>query len=199
MKVRGKAMDPLPEHAEVPAAERDDVLRAKLGNREAFERLALSHHRRLRAWVAGRLDRADDIAEVVQETFLGALRSLPQVDPERPFGAWLHGICRNQLNRFLLKRSNRRSRTQTLIDRTLAQDVVDDDDPDLGRIDALRHCLGQLGDDQRALLSARYRDGVAVQDIAKQTGTSPNGLSMRLLRLKEALARCIGQRQGALP
>lgn len=191
-------MDPLPEPATPPAAERDDVLRAKLGNREAFERLALGYHRRLRAWVAGRLDRADDIAEVVQETFLGALRSLPQVDPDRPFGAWLHGICRNQLNRFLLRRSGRRSRTQALVDRALTQDVVEDD-ADLARIEALRHCLGRLGDEQRTLLSARYGDGVAVQDLARRTGTSPNGLSMRLLRLKETLARCIDLHREAAP
>jgi RNA polymerase sigma-70 factor (ECF subfamily) len=187
-------MDPLPDpQPTVPTAERDDVLRAKLGNREAFERLALTHHARLRAWVAGRLDRADDIAEVVQETFLGALRSLPQVDPERPFGAWLHGICRNQLNRFLLRRSDRRSRQQALVDQVLAEQVADDE-ADVSRIDALRRCLEQLGTEQRALLNARYHDGIAVQDLASRSGTSPNGISMRLLRLKEALARCIGQR-----
>lgn len=193
-------MDPLPEQSLPVPAERDDVLRAKLGNREAFERLALAHHQRLRTWVAGRLDRADDIAEVVQETFLGALRSLHLVDPERPFGAWLHGICRNQLNRFLLKRIDGRSRQQALVDRALTEALPEADDPaDEGRIAALRRCLDQLGPEQRELLSARYRDQIAVQDLAARRGTSPNGISMRLLRLKEVLARCIGQRLEATP
>gem|GEM_PF-336289 len=69
--------------------------RARVGDRAAFERLALRYEPALRRFayhLLGRLDLADDL---VQETFLRAVVSLPGLrEPER-FGAWLFGIAAN--------------------------------------------------------------------------------------------------------
>jgi RNA polymerase sigma-70 factor, ECF subfamily len=131
----------------------------------------------------------------VQETFLGALRSLHQVDPTRPFGAWLHGICRNHLYRFLQRRMKGRSRQQALVDQAMAESLAETDDEDSARrMLALRHCLEGMEAGQRELLDQRYRDQIPVQDLASQLNTTPGSISMRLLRLKAALARCIRSR-----
>jgi RNA polymerase sigma-70 factor, ECF subfamily len=72
-------------------------------------------------WRCGGLrDRAD---EVVQETWLTALRLVRRFDPERgSFSAWLHGIAADVLRNHL-----RRASTHRLRNAPLAGDVACDD------------------------------------------------------------------------
>jgi RNA polymerase sigma factor (sigma-70 family) len=65
---------------------------------EAFAELFRRYRRVVVLYVARRCDRAADVDDVVDETFLGALEAAERYDPRKgEVRAWLLGIARNQL------------------------------------------------------------------------------------------------------
>lgn len=175
------------------------VRAAQAGDRQAFAALVGAHQARLRALVALSISDRDDILDVVQETFVDAWRGLPGFEAGREFGPWLRTICRNRVRQFLRQRIPRRRRELAVVDAALlAAPLADDTAPD-ERIAALRACIEGLDPAHRGMLERRYLDGVAVQRIAADLGRSPNAVSMVLLRLKDALLRCMERRPELAP
>ena len=80
---------------ERPADERDLVLAAQRGEREAFSELVRRHQRR--AYVVARaiVINHEDAEDAVQEAFLHAYRAIDRFLPDQAFGAWLHRIVAN--------------------------------------------------------------------------------------------------------
>lgn len=80
---------------ERPADERDLVLAAQRGEREAFSELVRRHQRR--AYVVARaiVINHEDAEDAVQEAFLHAYKAIDRFLPDQAFGAWLHRIVAN--------------------------------------------------------------------------------------------------------
>lgn len=80
---------------ERPADERDIVLAAQRGVREAFSELVRRHQRR--AYVVARaiVINHEDAEDAVQEAFLHAYKAIDRFLPDQAFGAWLHRIVAN--------------------------------------------------------------------------------------------------------
>lgn len=80
---------------ERPADERDLVLAAQRGTREAFSELVRRHQRR--AYVVARsiVMNHEDAEDAVQEAFLHAFKAIDRFLPDQAFGAWLHRIVAN--------------------------------------------------------------------------------------------------------
>lgn len=176
-----------------PPDENDLIVRARAGDREAFSGLVALHQGRLRVLAATWLNDPADAWDVVQDAFLDAWRALHTYDPARPFGPWLRTICRHRCVRALRQRA-RSAQPLAAVDAALGERLEQFEDPGDTRLTALRGCLDGLQPAQRRLIERRYGDGVAVQTLADEQGRSPNALSMVLLRLREALERCVGRR-----
>jgi RNA polymerase sigma-70 factor (ECF subfamily) len=80
---------------ERPPDERDLVLAAQRGQREAFSELVRRHQRR--AYIVARsiVINHEDAEDAVQEAFLHAYRAIDRFLPDQAFGAWLHRIVAN--------------------------------------------------------------------------------------------------------
>lgn len=78
-----------------PVDERDLVLAAQRGEREAFSELVRRHQRR--AYVVARsiVVNHEDAEDAVQEAFLHAYKAIDRFLPDQAFGAWLHRIVAN--------------------------------------------------------------------------------------------------------
>ena len=94
---------------DLAADERTLVVRARAGDREAFDRIVLAYQARLRGHVARYVPSSQDTYDIVQEVFLEAYRQLSKVDPEKPFGPWLWSICRHRLRLYLSASAHFRS------------------------------------------------------------------------------------------
>lgn len=77
------------------------------GQVESWRRLVERYQGRLHAMVAARLGDADAADDVVQDTFVGLLRSLPHYDPDQDLEAYLFAIARHKLVDALRRRSRR--------------------------------------------------------------------------------------------
>jgi RNA polymerase sigma-70 factor (ECF subfamily) len=140
----------------------------------------------LRAYVhwrcAGRHDFAD---EVVQETWLTAVRRVREFDPRQGrFAAWLCGIAANLLRNRL--RDNRRQgdRVRVLAGDWPSPDV--DDQAERERSERIAQTLAELSPRYEHALRAKYLDGLSVQAMADQAGESPKAIESLLTRARQA-------------
>jgi RNA polymerase sigma-70 factor (ECF subfamily) len=129
---------------------------------------------------AGLRDRAD---EVVQETWLTAVRRLRAFDPVRgDFASWLRGIAANLL-RNLFRRDRRRGPLRPLDGVTAASP---DGAAGRDRAECVAAALATLPDHYEAVLRAKYLDGRGVADIAAETGSTEKAVESLLTRARQA-------------
>lgn len=133
------------------------------------------------SWTHGDRGLAEDL---VQETYLRAIRHWRRHGlPEHP-GAWLRTVARN-----LLVSHARRHRRETL--------DPDPEDADTrasmatGRL-ALAEGLDSLGDKNASLLRSFHLEGRTVREIAHAKNLSERAVEGRLRRARQALRRWLG-------
>ena len=85
------------------------VADVRRGKPEAWSRLINDYEGRLLAFVRSRLGTARSSAseDVVQETFIGFLNSLPNYDSRRPLESWLFSIASHKLTDYLRREGRR--------------------------------------------------------------------------------------------
>jgi RNA polymerase sigma-70 factor, ECF subfamily len=145
-------------------------------------------------WRCGGLrDVADDL---VQETWLTAVKRIRRFDPERaPFNAWLRGIAANLLRNQFRKDDRRngfvpsasiRARGAHESELTLREDA-----------ERIARALASLPEHYEAVLRAKYLDGESVATIAAAGGETPKAIESLLTRAREAFREAYGPREDA--
>ncbi|WP_146449173.1 RNA polymerase sigma factor [Bythopirellula polymerisocia] len=77
------------------------------GKPDAWDQLIAQYEGRLLAFVDSRLRRRAASEDVVQETFIGFLTSLPNYDPQRSLESWLFSIAAHKLTDYLRREGRR--------------------------------------------------------------------------------------------
>jgi RNA polymerase sigma-70 factor (ECF subfamily) len=152
------------------------------GDEEAWGVLYNASFAALDAYVlwrcAGLRDVADDI---VQETWLTAVRRIGDFDPGRgAFLAWLRGIAGN-----VLRGQFRRKWPQPLVgdDHPAPADTASEKRE---QAEQIAQALAQLPEHYEAVLRAKYLDGLSVAAIASDWADSPSAVESLLTRAREA-------------
>ncbi|MEM6798381.1 MAG: sigma-70 family RNA polymerase sigma factor [Planctomycetota bacterium] len=94
----------------MPEPSRSDQLiveEIRRGKPEAWNRLIAEYEGRLLAFVESRLRKRAPSEDVVQETFIGFLTSLPNYDARRPLESWLFSIAAHKLTDHLRREGRR--------------------------------------------------------------------------------------------
>ena len=97
------------------AADTALIARIRAAEPEAWAELIARFEGRLLAFVEGRLGRRTSGEDVVQETFVGFLNSLPNFDERRPLESYLFSIAAHKLTDHL----RREGRRPALVDNDL--------------------------------------------------------------------------------
>jgi RNA polymerase sigma-70 factor (ECF subfamily) len=143
------------------------------------------HFDRLDSYVRWRCGGLADLADdVVQETWLAAVRTLGKFDPSRgPFIGWLCGIAAN------LARNAIRSRLRSRLSARSLDPADDRPNPDPGpleRAERVAAALAELPDHYEAVLRAKYFDRKSVEEIATERGDSLKAVESLLSRARQA-------------
>jgi RNA polymerase sigma-70 factor (ECF subfamily) len=162
---------------------RDAVLS---GDAEAWRRWYDAHFDRLAAYVRWRCGGLRDLADdVLQETWLTAVRRLRSFDPARgTFSDWLCGIAANAARNAIRarRRATLRSRPLTSADDRPPADATDASE----KAERVAAALAALPDHYEAVLRAKYLDQQTVEAIASARGDSQKAVESLLTRARQA-------------
>lgn len=110
------SLSTLPDEAGADVAATEDVstqlmLRVKLGDMKAFEKLVELHQSAIIGTVARMLNNIDDAHDIAQQVFVRVWKSAPRYEPTAKFTTWLYTITRNLVFNETRRRSRRKEVT----------------------------------------------------------------------------------------
>jgi RNA polymerase sigma-70 factor, ECF subfamily len=178
---------------ELDRVQRESLLRAAVlaGNEEAwrtwYEETYDPLHRYVKWRCGGRRDWAD---EIVQETWLVAVRRVRRFDPNKGgFLVWMRGIAANLL-RNDLRRRRRSPKFQQPGDGQLGKaGEISSTVDDWHREQHIAAALDALAEREEAVLRAKYLDGMSVAEIAAERGETPKAVESLLSRARQAFRK----------
>jgi len=151
-----------------------------------FRRLFDDAERDLLAYALRRVERPEDAADIVAETFLVAWRRLDDVPPGAAARLWLYGVARRQLanqRRGHARRSQLVDRLRRELPGALALAGTGQDD----RAEAVRGALARLTDEDRELLTLTSWEGLSPGEVATVLELPAVTLRSRLHRARKRL------------
>ena len=167
------------------------------GDAEAFGRFYRRHEQQILGYAIAHCANASDVADVVAETFLAALRSAVRfTDRDGDATAWLFGIARHVLahqRRSFTRRQRLTARLQSLPSFAPDEAAAVDAAIDAARLaPQLAAALRMLKTKDRELLQLVSGDGLSPAQAGAVLGMNPNTARVRLsrarARLRDALA-----------
>lgn len=164
-----------------------DLIRSAQEHPEAFGALYERHVDSVYRYLQLRVGSAE-AADLTQQVFLKALRSLPQYRTRGlPFLAWLFRIARNLATDY--HRSSMHSPGELLPDIVDVTRLASPEEAALQmeRLRYLRSLLCDLGADKRELLAMRFAGGLTSREIAAVMGKSEAAIKKQLARIIHSL------------
>jgi RNA polymerase sigma factor (sigma-70 family) len=166
--------------------------------KDRFHRLFSDTERELLAYLLRRVDRSEDAADVLAETFLVAWRRIDTV-PEGDDGRlWLYGVARRQLanqRRGELRRTRLANRLRAELPVAVASACGAEDH----RVAAVRAALARLEEEDREILRLSSWEGLAPSEIATVMGLPGVTVRSRLHRARKRLRTEVLQLDAAAP
>jgi RNA polymerase sigma-70 factor, ECF subfamily len=170
------------------------VLLSQAGSTDAMDGLARRWTPRLLRYASRMLGGSSESAEmardVVQETWIGAIRGLSGLRDPAQFPAWIYGIatrkCADAI-RSSVRRRRLDAHSNAVDTRPEAAVSVEH------RID-MAAGIGQLPPKQRATVHLFYGEDLTVEEIASALGVPAGTVKSRLFQARQALRRHLGEK-----
>ncbi|MBL4884626.1 MAG: RNA polymerase sigma factor [Planctomycetaceae bacterium] len=135
----------------------------------------------------------EDAEDVVQDTFLRAIRSLHQWDQQRPLKPWLLTIAANRCRTALAKRSRSVVHyKQEVTDLAVSKVAPAETSCDLAG--ELEHCLQKLKPNLRECFLLFYREQLSCAEVAERMQCPEGTIKTWLHRARHQLSSILKQR-----
>jgi len=149
----------------------ETVIRARAGDRAAFDELILGHQSKVLMTAWRLLGSKEDAQDAAQEVFLRLYRHLHRVDPKRPLAPWLYRVTVNVCRDLHRRRQARQGPVAEEINPgTLARDPAGE----FTRAEQKRMielALKTLTEKERAAVVLRDIEGLSTAEVADALGT----------------------------
>jgi len=180
----------------------DDLARAaQAGDHDAFAKLLDGHLPHVRTFLALRAPSPQLVDELAHDTFVFAFRHLAEFQPGTSFRAWTRAIAWNllraEVQRFAREQKNLDRLAAWNTEASLAETAAADPPREA---EHLHHCLEQLPDALRELVTLKYQDEQSTDQIAARLKRSLVWVRVSLFRVRSQLRECIESKlTGAKP
>lgn len=162
------------------------MVRCQLGERAAFDELIERWHGPLWAYIRRVAGDPDAAADVLQETWLRALRAIPRLRDGERLRPWLFGIARRTvMDRWRVKYRDPEPLEDIVADAVAALEP-DDHEPGLAALD---RGLERLPIVERDALTLFYLRELSLAEIADVLGVPVGTVKSRLFRARRLLRR----------
>ena len=174
------------------------VLLSQAGSTDAMDGLARRWTPRLLRYAArmlgGSMESAEAARDVVQETWVGAIRGLSGLRDPAQFPAWIYGIATRKCADAIRTNVRRRRLDVDSVAIGSGEGVVSVEH----RID-MATGIRQLPPKQRAAVHLFYGEDLTVEEIASALGIPTGTVKSRLHQARQALKRNLGADSTAAP
>lgn len=178
------------------------IKKAAKGDPNAFELLMLQYQTQVYNLCYRILGNPDDAADMTQETFLKAWRSLDGFHMESSLSTWLYRLANNSCLDLL--RSKKRKPTISIVgeDENGEESIFDPVDPSPQPDEILiqkeenlllQKALLSLDEQQRAILTLRVVNDMSYEDISRVLQIKEGTVKSRLARARETLRKKVLQ------
>ncbi|HEY7417178.1 MAG TPA: bifunctional nuclease domain-containing protein [Ktedonobacteraceae bacterium] len=178
-------------------SDRELVLLARSGNKEAFGELVERYQPMARRIASGLMAQEDQVQEVIQEAFLAAYLSLDQLREPQRFKAWLYSIVLNVSRTFFKESKLNPLSLENLMGGIyrellpLSDAFVDPqevaEEQELHRL--LLSAIQSLSQKERAATLLFYFEQLSLQEVAAILGISVTAVKSRLFKARSQLRR----------
>ena len=188
--------------------EQDLVARAKQGDQDAFSQLVEANQNKIYTLALRMTGHPEDGADLAQEAFLRAWRSLPSFQGESSFSTWLYRLASNLCIDFLRREKRRKAAAVVSLDDEDAAYPLEIPDhrftpeSELERKELRAHvgqALCKLSDEHRQVLVLRELEGLSYGEIAAQLGLESGTVKSRIARARLALRNILLAEGNFLP
>jgi RNA polymerase sigma-70 factor, ECF subfamily len=161
---------------------------------EAYLRLLTEHDRWLARYVYSLVPHVADADDILQEVKLTLWRQFSKFQQGTNFKAWARSVATHAILNYrrAVKRRMQPELEEEFISAIAAE--LEQRSAELDhRAEALHHCLAQLPQNQRRIISWRYEQDCSISEIAEKSQRSPDAIYQLLSRIRSALCQCITQ------
>lgn len=178
--------------------EKQLILRAKQGDPDAFGELVLAHQDKVYTLAFHLVRDREEAADLAQEAFLKAWRSLATFQGESSFSTWMHRLTTNVCLDYLRKQTRRQGVSVAVSlddEETVIPEPADHaGDPQVQleqseRRRALSQALQDLPEHHRRPLIMREISGMSYQEIADGLELDLGTVKSRIARARDALRK----------
>jgi len=147
---------------------------------------------RLLNFVLQKVSQYEDAEEIVQETFISAIYSLPSFSGKSCFWSWLCGIAKHEIADFYRKRKikevlfSRFPKLAQLASKALGPQTALEEKEIKQKI---LHCFLNLAEGYQDILRLKYMEGFSLRQIAQLLQKTVKAAEMRLRRARIAFAK----------
>ena len=172
------------------------VVRVQKGDKRAFDLLVLKYQQKVHSIVGRFVRDTDEVADVVQESFIKAYRAIPNFRGDSQFYTWLYRIAVNTAKNYLVSRSRRPPSSD--IDVADAEYYSGSDYlKDLGSPEnnlfrdeleaVIVKAIADLPEDLRTSLTLREYEGLSYEGISEIMDCPVGTIRSRIFRAREAI------------
>ncbi len=160
------------------------VIRAQLGDDDAFMKLVDRYSGRLLYYIRRLLEDADRSDDVLQDVWLTVYKKIHTVRDVSAFSVWLYRTARNRAFRLLRDESR-----YVFVEQYNESDFIDDDRESLlfDDIDKLHRVLTTLSPEQKEAIVLRFFEEMSYQEISAIMGCSIGTVRSRIHYAKQEL------------
>ncbi|MBK4733238.1 RNA polymerase sigma factor [Noviherbaspirillum pedocola] len=162
-----------------------------LADRERlFRQLVSQHHARLYRFVTKYIDHPDDAADIAQQAFAEASRTIATFRGESKLSTWLFGIAMNMVRNYLSRAPHRIYKFETEDSLTTLVSPGIEPSEHLNQREMLKlvfDALSELPDEMSEVLSMVAVDEISYQEVANRLGIPLGTVRSRVSRARAGL------------
>jgi RNA polymerase sigma-70 factor (ECF subfamily) len=170
------------------------AIRAKRGDREAFDEIVRNLERPLFYYVRRLVESDEDAWDVLQQTWVKAFRGLGSLRETKRFRIWLYAIA----HRTVMSHHRTAYRSQAVLDEALGSEtaVEPDETQNPENAERVHLALAQLDPAFRAVMTLRFLEELSVDETAEIIGVPSGTVKSRLFHAKRALKQILSREDG---
>ena len=157
-----------------------------------FKKLYRKYKTRLLHFILRRIEKEEDAEEILQDTFISALDSLPLFRKQSSFYTWLCAIAKHETADFY-----RRKKLKTIVfsrfpqlEKIVSQALSPDAALEAKELEEeVVQCFKSLSEGYSRILRLKYIDGLSYRQIAKKLKKPVKAVESKVFRARKAFAK----------